>query len=61
MLLTVRGILVYSKSMLVKAIKLAEEHDLHPHIEEVFAWEDAPKAFERLRKQGFVGKVVVRV
>ncbi|KAK4939686.1 hypothetical protein LTR10_020076 [Elasticomyces elasticus] len=58
---TLRGILVFSKSMLAKAVRLAEEHDLHPHIEEVFAWEDAPKAFEQLRKQGSVGKVVVRV
>jgi D-arabinose 1-dehydrogenase-like Zn-dependent alcohol dehydrogenase len=52
---------MYSKKMLEKAVTLAEEHDIHPQIEEAFAWEDAPKAFERLRGQDFVGKIVIKV
>lgn len=57
----VKGILIYSKAMLEEAVSLSEEHDIHPQVEEVYAWEDAPKAFERLRSQDFVGKIVVRV
>ena len=56
-----KGILVYSKTMLEKAVRLAEEHDLHPYIEKAYEWADAPEAFERLRNQDFVGKIVVKV
>ncbi|KAJ9605729.1 hypothetical protein H2200_009578 [Cladophialophora chaetospira] len=58
---TLKGILIYSKAMLEKAVRLAEEHDIHPQIEKVYTWEDAPQAFERLRSQDFVGKIVVKV
>ena len=58
---SVRGILIYSKTMIVRAVRLAEEHDIHPKIEKVYEWEDAPKAFERLRSQDFVGKIVIKV
>jgi D-arabinose 1-dehydrogenase-like Zn-dependent alcohol dehydrogenase len=58
---TVKGILGFSRAMLVRAVKLVEEYDLHPYIAEVYEWEDAPEAFERLRKQDFVGKLVVKV
>ena len=47
--------------MLEKAVRLAEEHDLHPYIEKAYEWADAPEAFERLRNQDFVGKIVVKV
>jgi D-arabinose 1-dehydrogenase-like Zn-dependent alcohol dehydrogenase len=57
----VKGILIYSRKMLERAVALAEEHDIHPHVAEVFAWEDAGKAFERLRGQDFVGKIVIRI
>jgi D-arabinose 1-dehydrogenase-like Zn-dependent alcohol dehydrogenase len=57
----VKGILIYSRKMLERAVALAEEHDIHPHVAEVFAWEDAGKAFERLRGQDFAGKIVVRI
>jgi len=46
--------------MLEKVIKLVEEYDLHPKIT-VFEWEDAPKAYEVLRSQGFIGKIVIKV
>jgi D-arabinose 1-dehydrogenase-like Zn-dependent alcohol dehydrogenase len=57
----VRGILGFSKKMLEQVVQLVEEHDLKPKISEVYEWEDAKKAFERLRDQGFIGKIVVKV
>jgi D-arabinose 1-dehydrogenase-like Zn-dependent alcohol dehydrogenase len=47
--------------MLAEAVDLAEKHDLHPYIADVYEWEDAPKAFERLREQEFIGKLVIKV
>lgn len=57
----VKGILVFSREMLSRAVALAEEHDLHPYIGKVYEWEDAPKAYEQLRRQDTVGKIVIRV
>lgn len=57
----VKGILSFSKTMLKKAADMAEEHDIHPYIGNVYDWEDAPEAFEQLRKQNFIGKLVVKV
>jgi NADPH:quinone reductase-like Zn-dependent oxidoreductase len=39
---------------------LMEKHDIHPPVE-VYEWEDAKKAFEVFRDQGFVGKIVIKV
>ncbi|TVY78512.1 Zinc-type alcohol dehydrogenase-like protein [Lachnellula suecica] len=58
---TLKGILVFSRAMLAKAVALAEEHDLHPHLGKVSEWEDAPKAFEQMKQQGTVGKIVIKV
>ncbi|TVY28892.1 Zinc-type alcohol dehydrogenase-like protein [Lachnellula hyalina] len=57
---TLKGILGNSKVMLEQAVALTEEHDLHPEIN-VFAWADAKKAFEALRAQNCVGKIVILV
>ncbi|TVY14070.1 Zinc-type alcohol dehydrogenase-like protein [Lachnellula arida] len=57
---TLKGILGNSKVMLEQTVALTEEHDLHPEIN-VFAWTDAKKAFEALRAQNSVGKIVIRV
>jgi D-arabinose 1-dehydrogenase-like Zn-dependent alcohol dehydrogenase len=56
----VKGIGGYSKAMLVQGVDLTEKHNLHPVIK-VFARLDAVKAFEVLRNQDFVGKVVIKV
>lgn len=40
---------------------LAEEYDLHPCLGKVYDWEEAPQAFEQLREQNTVGKIVIRV
>ena len=58
---TVKGILGGSRKMLERVVELVEEHDLHPCIGHVYEWGEAPQAFERLRKQDFVGKLVVKV
>jgi NADPH:quinone reductase-like Zn-dependent oxidoreductase len=47
--------------MLSRAVALAEEHDLHPHLGGVYEWEDTPQAFEQLRKQNTAGKIVIKV
>jgi NADPH:quinone reductase-like Zn-dependent oxidoreductase len=56
----VKGILGNSKVMLEQAISLTEMHDLHAEIN-VFEWEDAKEAFEALRSQSCVGKIVIKV
>jgi D-arabinose 1-dehydrogenase-like Zn-dependent alcohol dehydrogenase len=56
----VKGILGNSKVMLKQAVALTEEHDLHPEIN-VFAWEDAKKAYEAMRSHNCVGKIVIQV
>jgi D-arabinose 1-dehydrogenase-like Zn-dependent alcohol dehydrogenase len=57
----VRGILGYSRAIIEKTVALAEEHDLHPHLGAVYEWEDAPKAFDHLRRGDFVGKIIIKV
>ncbi|KAH6710726.1 putative zinc-type alcohol dehydrogenase-like protein [Leptodontidium sp. MPI-SDFR-AT-0119] len=56
-----KGIAVFSRAMLARIVDLTEEHDLHPYLGKVFEWEEAPEAFELLRKQDTVGKIVIRV
>jgi NADPH:quinone reductase-like Zn-dependent oxidoreductase len=57
----VKGILIFSRTMLSKVVALTEEHDLHPYLGKVYDWEDAPQAFEQLRRQNTVGKIVIKV
>lgn len=57
---TVKGILGNSKKMLEQVVELVEKKDLHPPVGAVYEWEDAKKAFERLRSQDFIGKVVIK-
>lgn len=47
--------------MLENTVKFVEEHDIHPVIAHVFEWEDAVKAYEKLRSQNSVGKIVIKV
>lgn len=57
----VKGILVYSKAMLSRAVALTEEHDIHPYLGKVYNWEDVPQAFEQMRQQNTVGKIAIKV
>lgn len=45
--------------MVEKTVKLVEERDLHPLIK-TFEWADTKKAFETLRDQDIIGKVVIK-
>jgi len=49
-----------SRTIIEDTVKLVEEHDLHPLIK-TFEWADAKKAFEMLRDQEVIGKVVIKV
>jgi D-arabinose 1-dehydrogenase-like Zn-dependent alcohol dehydrogenase len=57
----VKGLLGCSLAMLENTVKFVEEHDIHPVIAHVFEWEDAVKAYEKLRSQNSVGKIVIKV
>ena len=56
-----KGILGYSVAMLERAVRLVEEHGLRPVVGKVYAWGDAHEAFEAMREQRFVGKIVIQV
>jgi hypothetical protein len=57
---TVKGIIAFSRKMLEQVVDLVEKHDLHPLIK-VYEWEDAKEAFEQMKGQDFVGKIVIKV
>jgi len=46
--------------MIEDMVKLVEENDLHPLIK-TCEWKEAKKAFETLRDQDVIGKVVIKV
>ncbi|KAH8883582.1 NAD(P)-binding protein [Thozetella sp. PMI_491] len=50
-----------SKESLAQLAKWMAEGKLKAHIEEVFPFEDAPKAFEKLRTGKCAGKIIVHV
>ena len=47
--------------MVIELVQMVETHDIHPQIARVFEWNEAAKAFELLRAQNQLGKIVVRV
>ena len=57
----VRGHLASNKPMLDQLIEMVEKHDIHPVIGETFAWNEAPKAFGYMMKQGTVGKIIISI
>jgi NADPH:quinone reductase-like Zn-dependent oxidoreductase len=56
-----QGVLVGSRDTFDAMNRLISRCRLRPVIDCVFAFEDAPAAFEHLQGQGHFGKVVVRV
>jgi len=56
-----QGVLVGSRDMFDAMIRVIVRHRLRPVIDRVFAFEEAPAAFEHLQSQAHFGKVVVRV
>ena len=47
--------------MTEEAMKIVEEHRIHPVIAKVFEWGDAKEAFEMLNRQWVVGKIVIKI
>ena len=58
---TVRGIYGIYKTHCEALLKLVDEQQIHPLIAEVFDFEDAKMAFEKIMKREVVGKVVIKV
>ncbi|KAI1638396.1 reticulon-4-interacting protein 1, mitochondrial precursor [Biscogniauxia mediterranea] len=59
-----RWVVVVTKNVREDLVQLAEwarEGKVRPVIDEVFAFEDAPKAFEKLKTKRAKGKIIVRV
>jgi NADPH:quinone reductase-like Zn-dependent oxidoreductase len=55
------GILVGSRTMLEDLNRLVDTADIHPIIDRVFAFEQAPEAYTHLAAGRHFGKVVIRV
>lgn len=47
--------------MIEELVEQVEKHNIHPLIGQTFAWQDAPKAFKSMMKQGVVGKIVIAI
>ncbi|EIM82355.1 NAD-P-binding protein [Stereum hirsutum FP-91666 SS1] len=59
--LTIRGVYVGSQQLHMEMLQFVETNGLRPHIDRVFAFEDAMKALEYLGLGRHIGKVVVKV
>jgi NADPH:quinone reductase-like Zn-dependent oxidoreductase len=55
------GILVGSRSMLDELTKFAEAAQIHPIIDRVFPFDEAPAAYAHLQSGKHFGKIVIRV
>lgn len=53
------GIYVGHREMFVRMNEFIEKHDLHPVLDRVFSFEDAPSAYDRIESGEHLGKVVV--
>ncbi|OCL05177.1 NAD(P)-binding protein [Glonium stellatum] len=58
---TARGVFNFTKSMTEEAVKIFEQHKLHPVVAKVFEWKDAKEAFKMLSQQSAVGKIVIKI
>tara|TARA_E500000331_G_C17225228_1_gene699989 strand:- start:286 stop:843 length:558 start_codon:yes stop_codon:yes gene_type:complete len=59
--ISVRGIYVGSRTMFAEMIEFMTTHRIAPVIDEIFEFNDAPKAFKRMRTATHFGKLVIRV
>ncbi|KAF2499320.1 NAD(P)-binding protein [Lophium mytilinum] len=57
---TVRGSMAMSKDMVEELVKIVEEFDIHPVVSKAFEFDEAVKAYEALREQKDIGKIVVK-
>jgi NADPH:quinone reductase-like Zn-dependent oxidoreductase len=58
---TLSGIYVGSRAMLVDLLQFADQHDLRPQIDSSYAFTEAVAAFERIESGLHMGKIVIRV
>lgn len=59
--LRAQGVYVGSRAMFERLNAFLQAHDIHPVIDRVFEFEDAPSAYEHLKSGSHFGKVVIRV
>lgn len=59
--LSLHTIRVGSREQFEQMCRAIEVHRLHPVIDQVFAFEDVPRAFETLKQGGHFGKLVVSI
>ncbi|GAP85488.2 putative alcohol dehydrogenase [Rosellinia necatrix] len=58
---TIKGILNGPRDRLEELVRLHEDHRIHPVVDRVFAFDDAPDALQYLFSGSHFGKVAVRV
>jgi NADPH:quinone reductase-like Zn-dependent oxidoreductase len=56
-----QGILVGHRDGLESLVRAVEAHQLHPVVDRVFPFDEAPEAFRHLRSGRHFGKVVIRI
>ena len=59
--ITIRGIYVGSVQQLDALARAVELHQLKPVVDRVFPFDDAPAAYQHLRSQTHLGKVVIQI
>ena len=57
--LVLKGITSGSRSMLEDLLRAADANNLQPHIDRVFSFDEAARAYEYLAGSGHVGKIVI--
>ncbi len=58
---TVRGVFVGNRAMFEDMNRAIDLHKLHPVIDSVFPFTEAPQAYRHLKNAGHVGKVVISI
>lgn len=58
---TANGIYVGSRADFEAMNRFIAEHRIHPVIDRVFAFDDAPAAYDYMKNGSFLGKIVIRV
>lgn len=59
--ITLKGILVGSRSLQLKLMRCMDKNQLKPLIGKTFAWDDVISAFEYLRSAKHLGKIIIKL
>jgi len=57
--ISLTGIYVGSNQMLSQLLEFCATNKVHPHIDSVYSFSDAPKAFEQLAEKTHLGKIAI--